>query len=303
MVFLAKMKLWFYPNLVRIVITGSYGKTTFKEKLAFVLDQKYQVLKTPENINTRIGIAILVLKRLNKKHQVFVVEAGAYKKGEIKNICDLIKPDYGVITIFGVMHLERFGSVRNIREAKSELIPFIDDKSKLFVPSSFHQFIDFDKTIEKIAHSLGLAKAEIKRALAEFSGVPHRLKEKRENKNLIILDDSYNSNPLGFRKAVDKLASFKGQKILVTPGMIELGKKQYKFNFEAAKYAAGFVDIFLIVGKTNRKALEDGALVSRNKKLKILFADKDENIQEVLTPHLRPPAVILIENELPDHYF
>lgn len=300
---LAKTKLYLYPNLVRIVITGSYGKTTFKEKLVFVLSQKYKVLKTPENINTRIGIANVILKKLNRNHQVFVVEAGAYKRGEIRKICELVKPDYGVITIFGVMHLERFGSVRNIREAKSELIPFISDKNKLFVPPLFHQFIDFDKVIEKIGLSLGLDRAEIKKALSSFPGVPRRLEERRENKSLLVLDDSYNSNPLGFRRAVDKLARYKGQKILITPGMIELGKKQYKFNFDAAKYAAGLIDIFVIVGKTNKKALKDGALAAKNKNLKVLFIGKNKSIQEVLMPYFRPPAVVLIENELPDHYF
>ncbi len=303
LVFLAKTKLYFYPNLVRIVITGSYGKTTFKEKLAFVLSQKYEVLKTPENINTRIGIAKVILKILNKNHEIFVVEAGAYKKGDIREVCDLTKPDYGVITIFGVMHLERFGSIRNIREAKLELIPFISDKNKLFVPTSFHQFIDFDKVVKKISSSLDLNKSEIERGLENFTGVPHRLEERRENKNLLVLDDSYNSNPLGFRKAVDRLKRYKGQKILITPGMIELGEKQYEFNFLAAKYAAGLVDIFVIVGKTNKKSLKNGALAAKNKKLKVLLVGKNESIQEVIMPYFKPPSVILIENELPDHYF
>ncbi len=302
-VFLAKVKLYFHPKLKRMVITGSYGKTTFKEKLSFVLEKKYDVLKTPGNINTRVGIASLILKNLSKKHQVLIVEAGAYKKGEIRKICELVRPDYGAITIFGWMHLERFGSLKNIKEAKSELIPFISDKNNLFVPKLSHSFIDFDKTIEKIGSSMKISLKDIRERLGNFPGVAHRVEEKKENKNILVIDDSYNSNPLGFKRAVDKLKGYKGQKILITPGMIELGKEQYRLNFEAAQYAANFVDIFVIVGDTNKKALWRGANSAKNKDLKILFADSKSNIQDWLMPHIRPPAVILIENELPDHYF
>lgn len=304
LVFLAKIKLKFYPNLVKIVITGSYGKTTFKEKLAFVLEGKYQVLKTPENTNTRIGISLVILKKLKKDHQILIVEAGAYQKGEIRKICELIRPEYGVITVFGLMHLERFGSLENIREAKSELIPFVADRQKLFVPASFHKFIDFDKTIEKIAQSLSLNLPLLRKRIKKFGGVAHRLEEKRINKGLLLLDDSYNSNPLGFERAVKKLAGYRGkQKILVTPGMIELGEKQDELNFEAARKSAKFVDIFVIVGKTNQAALLKGARSAKNKNLKILHLGRKENFGEKLAPYLRPPAVILIENDLPDHYF
>ena len=74
-VLLAKVKLNFYPNLIKIIITGSYGKTTFKEMLACALGAKYSVLRTPQNINTRLGIGQIIIKKLKKKHQIMIIEA------------------------------------------------------------------------------------------------------------------------------------------------------------------------------------------------------------------------------------
>jgi len=129
-VFLAKLKLKFYPHLIKIIITGSYGKTTFKEMLAYVLEAQYSVLKTPQNINTRLGIAQMVIKKLKREHQVMIIEAGAYQEGEIRQICQLIRPSFGVATIIGWMHLERFKTLANIRKTKLEIVPFIKDKEK-----------------------------------------------------------------------------------------------------------------------------------------------------------------------------
>lgn len=302
--FLAKVKISLYPNLKRVVITGSYGKTTFKELLSFVLQEKFNVIKTPGNINTRIGIANLILKKLNKKHEIFIIEAGAYKKGEIRKICELVRPDFGVITIFGIMHLERFGSVRAIKEAKSELIPFIKDRNQLFVPHKLHKFIDFEESIIKIGKALGLKKSKTISRMKNFKNPSHRLEEKVINSKITILDDTYNSNPLGFEKALKKLKSFKNrQKIVVTPGIIELGRKQYEVNYEMGKKAISIADALIIVGKTNRQAILKGAQMGKKNRTKIIPIEKDENIEETISKIIRPPAVILLENELPDHYF
>lgn len=300
----AKIKISLYPDLKRIVITGSYGKTTFKELLSFVLQEKFNVIKTEENINTKIGIASLILKKLNKKHEIFIVEAGAYQKGEIRKICELVKPDFGVITIFGIMHLERFGSIKAIKEAKSEVIPFIKDRNKLFVPQELNKFIDFEKSIVKIGKILGLKESEIISRMKKFKNPSHRLEEKAINSKITILDDTYNSNPLGFERALEKLKDFKNrQKIVVTPGIIELGKKQYEVNYEMGKKAAMVADALIIVGKTNRQAIFKGAQKGKKKKTKIITIGKDENVEEIIPKIIRPPAVILLENELPDHYF
>lgn len=303
-VFLAKLKLKFYPHLVKIIITGSYGKTTFKEMLAYVLETQYSVLKTPQNINTRLGIAQIIIKKLKREHQVMIIEAGAYQEGEIRQICQLARPSFGVVTIIGWMHLERFKTLANIRKVKLEIVPFIKDKEKLFLPPKNHQFINFRKTVVKIARQLNISPKAAEKQLLSFTPPAHRLTVKKINRNLIILDDTYNSNPLGFKKALKTLESYpKYQKIVVTPGMIELGKKQFSLNKEVAKEAAAVADIFVVVGETNKRALKTGAGEVKKKNLRIIYLEKDKGLDEGLTAYLKPPTVILLENELPDHYF
>lgn len=302
-VFLAKAKLKLYPKLFRIVITGSYGKTTFKERLAWVLRAKYPALTTPGNINTALGIAKTILKELKREHQILVVEAGAYKRGDIKKICRMVQPTWGVVTAIGWMHLERFKTLANIRRTKLEIVPFIKDKTKLFLPSKNHQFVNFDVVISEIAKQLGISPKRIDNRL-KISPVPERrLIEKRINKNLVILDNSYNSNPLGFKRSLEVISGYRGyQKIVVTPGMVELGKKQFSLNKELAKRAAKVADIFVVVGQTNKEALLSGVREIKKPSFELLHLKKNEDLDKRLSQRLRPPTVILLENELPDHY-
>jgi len=120
-----KMAAWrvaSVKNLVVIGITGSYGKSSTKEFLAQILEKKFKVIKTPKNINTEIGISKFILQKLNPDDEIFIVEMGAYKKGEIKRICDIVKPKIGIITGINEQHLDLFGSFENIINTKFELI-------------------------------------------------------------------------------------------------------------------------------------------------------------------------------------
>jgi len=107
-------------KIIKIGITGSYGKTSTKEILTKILSEKYKVLKTPENINTDIGVAKFIIDKL-KDQEVLIVEMGAYKIGEIKSICQIVSPDYSILVGINETHLERFGSMGNIIKAKFEL--------------------------------------------------------------------------------------------------------------------------------------------------------------------------------------
>ena len=302
-IYFAWLKLHFYPRITKIIITGSYGKTSFKEMLSWVLAEKFQILSTPGNINTRIGIARLLLTKLNKKTQVLIIEAGAYKQGEIKDICRLVKPDFGVVTIIGWMHLHRFGSLDNIRKAKLEIVPFIKDQQKLFIPETDHIFIDFEKTIIAIAKQLGLDESQIQKRIKSFEKPDHRLKITKINNLVTLLDDTYNSNPVGFARAISQLAKYKQeQKIIATPGMIDLGEKQFELNSIAAQQASKVADIFVIIGQTNKKALEDGVKKSKNNRLKVVNIEAKDNLYLCLSSYLNKPTVILHENDLPDNY-
>ena len=118
----AKRMLRAMPNLTIIGVTGSFGKTSTKHFLYRVLSEKYNVLMTPGNFNTTLGVVRTVREHLKPHHEVFIVEMGAKQRGDIKEICDLVEPTIGVVTSVGEMHLETFGSVENVARTKFELI-------------------------------------------------------------------------------------------------------------------------------------------------------------------------------------
>lgn len=275
LIFLAKLKLTLHHNLVVIGITGSWGKTTTKEQLAVVLQQKFKVFKTVGNHNTILGIALDILK-MPLDTEIFVCEMGAYKKGEIKQICNLVNPKIGIITTIGPMHLERFGSLEAIKQTKMEL--FDSAKIKIGPDANWQKPIcDYFK-VEQIKN---------------FPEIEHR-QQIMKNNGITIIDDSYNSNPVGFQVALKKM---KGKpKILVTPGMVELGQMQFEENKKVAQKAAKICDYVIFVGTTNKEAWKTGCP-------KAIFVSDIEEAKTELSKYSKPGAVILFENDLPDHYF
>ena len=111
-----------HKGLIIIGVTGSFGKTSTKNYLASVLAEKYNVLVTPGNFNTLLGVIRTIREQLRPYHQVFIVEMGAKQNNDIKEICDLVHPTIGIVTAVGEMHLETFKTVENIQETKFELI-------------------------------------------------------------------------------------------------------------------------------------------------------------------------------------
>ena len=107
-----------FDKLVVIGITGSYGKTSTKEFLTTILSEKFNVLFTKEHRNSEMGISKTILEELNKDHQIFIVEMGAYKKGGITLLCDIVKPMIGVVTGVNQQHMSTFGSMENILSAE-----------------------------------------------------------------------------------------------------------------------------------------------------------------------------------------
>jgi len=118
----AKKKRDDFKNLLVIGITGSYGKTSTKEFLATILSEKFKVLKTAEHQNSEVGVSLCILNDLKPEHEIFIVEMGAYNRGGIKLLCDIVKPKIGVLTGINEQHMATFGSLENIIKAKYELI-------------------------------------------------------------------------------------------------------------------------------------------------------------------------------------
>jgi UDP-N-acetylmuramoyl-tripeptide--D-alanyl-D-alanine ligase len=123
----AQRKIEKLKDLLVIGITGSYGKSSMKEILSAILAKNFRVLKTPANINTDIGAANLILKKLQPNHEIFIVEMGAYRRDDVKKIAEMTHPQIGILTGINLQHVSLFGSMQNIQEAKYELIEALPD--------------------------------------------------------------------------------------------------------------------------------------------------------------------------------
>lgn len=128
LIFLAVRKLRKHMPVKVIGITGSFGKTSTKEYTATILSKKFKVLKTADSKNSPIGIAEVILKNLRSKHEVFVVEMGAYRRGEIARMCRMVEPNVGIVTAINEQHQDLFGSMENTISAKYELIQGLSGK-------------------------------------------------------------------------------------------------------------------------------------------------------------------------------
>ena len=118
----AKKKIREHKGLITIGITGSYGKTNVKFILRDLLGTKYNVLATPASFNTAMGISRTVNDQLKPEHQVFIAEMGATHVGDIKELVELVRPKYAILTSIGPRHLDTFGSLENIASTKFELV-------------------------------------------------------------------------------------------------------------------------------------------------------------------------------------
>ncbi len=113
-----------FPDLRVIGITGSVGKTTTKELTHSVLAQRYRTLKSEGNYNNEIGLPLSLL-RLRPWHECAVLEMGMYTQGEISRLAELARPQVGVVTIVGSVHMEWLGTIEAIADAKRELVELL----------------------------------------------------------------------------------------------------------------------------------------------------------------------------------
>ena len=355
----AKRKLAERPDLVIIGVTGSYGKTSVKYYLQTLLQSRYNVLVTPGNYNTPLGVTKTVRELLKPSHELFICEMGARKVGEIKEVCDIAHPTHGIITSVGPQHLETFFTMENIQKTKFELadaLPeggmlflngdndYIQEKAKEYPNKIFyysekqgegycakdiavsqlgteftvvtpkgeteryqmklvgvHNVINVVGAIA-VANSLGIALKDLKIPVRRLQPVEHRMQMK-EHGLVTIIDDAYNSNPVGSKAAVETLAMFDGIRILITPGMVELGEKEDEYNYKFGTYAADCCDYILLVGRKHVQPIREGALSKGFPEDRCLVFDKlEEATAYAYAIKGQGHKYILLENDLPDNY-
>jgi len=274
----AKKKREQFKNLTVIGIAGSYGKTSTKEFLAAILSEKFNVLKTKKNINAEIGIAKTILNELSPSHQVLIAEIGAYEKGKIKEVCDIIKPDIGILTGINEQHLATFGSKENIKRAKYEIIECSKaglEKNKLNLKAvdikteKEHIYfkingVDFKvnvlgkHNIDNIllaaaaAQKLGMSLKEIAAGCLKIKPVGMTLMRN----NPAIINSSYSANPTGVIADLDYLKLYSGKKVVIMPCLIELAPLSNEIHQRIAKKMLEVCDLAIITSKECFKTIK-----------------------------------------------
>ena len=135
-----------------IGITGTNGKTTTKELISISLSREFKVASTQGNFNNHIGVPLTLLS-MNKSHEIGVVEMGANHPGDIKELCEIAEPNYGIITNVGRAHLEGFGTFENVVKTKCELYDYIrENEGKVFVNRDNSILYDLSEGMDRILY-------------------------------------------------------------------------------------------------------------------------------------------------------
>lgn len=151
---LQKLANWHRKKLkIPIIgITGTNGKTTTKELIAVALSKEFKVAYTQGNLNNQIGVPLTLLS-MNKSHEIAVVEMGASHPGDIRELCEIAEPNYGIITNVGKAHMEGFGSFENLVGTKCELYDFIREHGgKVFVNKDNQILYERSEAMDRILY-------------------------------------------------------------------------------------------------------------------------------------------------------
>lgn len=150
-----------YLKLPIIALTGSNGKTTTKELINIVLSKKFKTKATVGNLNNHIGVPLTLLS-FNNMTEIGIVEMGANHKKEIEFLCEIAKPDYGYITNFGKAHLEGFGGVEGVIEAKSEMYNYLSENNKMaFINLEDKVQVDKSKNLKSFSFGINKENANV----------------------------------------------------------------------------------------------------------------------------------------------
>jgi UDP-N-acetylmuramoyl-tripeptide--D-alanyl-D-alanine ligase len=335
-----------------IVIGGSNGKTTTKEMVSAVLRTKFRILNTEGNLNNHVGVPRTIL-RLEKEHQVAVLEIGTNHFGEIDYLCSIVEPTHVLITNVGREHLEFFGSLDGVSKAEGEAFQWLRQHQRTsgigFVNQDDIHLKKQSKGIHK-AITYGFAKGtasvkgkvqsvnenacvqlevrqrarkpfrvqlsvpgnhnafnalaaatvgltfkvpvrRIQQALSSVSSASKRMQVLKFD-SVIVLNDTYNSNPDSVMAALGVLGSIgtPGKKIAVLADMLELGKNsidEHKRIGEAVTTSG--VKYLLTYGPLSRHTHDAAAMAQKS------HYEQKVTLSEFLFGLLSPGDVVLIK--------
>lgn len=254
-----------------IAITGTNGKTTTKELVAAVLSKKYNVLYTKGNLNNHIGVPLTLLQ-LNKSHDMAIIEMGASKIGDIKELTDIAHPTHGIITNIGHAHIEGFGSPENIIKTKTELYTAIEENNgQLFYNA------DDDVLINKLPSSSptkNYGTKEQANLIGEIIELSPMLSFKWKNKN--YTSPSVNTQIIGKYNFYNMLAAicignhFEVSNIDINAALEEYKPSNNRSQLEKTSYNTVILDAYNANPTSVKSALENFAEITSENKLFVL---------------------------------
>ncbi len=323
----AKRNLAQRSDLIKIGITGSYGKTSVKNILAAMLATKYKVVASPASFNTPMGFARTVNQYLRADTQILIMEMGARRPGEIREMCHLFKPDHGIITSIGACHLQTFGNLETVAQTKAELfqsLPInglaVTDGDNVWCQKLEHPHLLLVKSAEQptyqtallgahqqkniqmaavLARALEISEKEIVQVVAGLMPTPHRLEKIVASNGIIILDDSYNANPNSAAAALKVLSNYHTRKVVQTPGFVEQGGNTATAHAQLCTQIRQVADVVIVVGTLNRKYFEQGL---QDWQGKVIYVPDRETAKQYYPQLLSGGDVLLILNDIPESY-
>lgn len=165
-----------------------------------------------------------------------------------------------------------------------------------------HSIIDIIGAVA-LAYYLGVPAADIQYAVASLKPTEHRLELKSFTAGSLLIDDAYNSNPEGCLEAVRVLGSFDGmKKVIVTPGLVELGDKEYECNYALGLEATKNCDTIILVGKNRSKPMADAVKSTDFPQDNLHIVASFKEAMEIYSKIADNNTVVLFENDLPDNY-
>lgn len=299
-----------------VMITGSYGKTSVKELAYDLLRRKYRTVATGRSYNTAVGIFKTLKNEVMEDTEVLILEVGAFHVGDISRFASWIKPEIGIITGIARQHLTRFGGWEQIKIAKTELARYIAQNGGILIANGSDETVrelvknaswyegktreEINKAAaRKIGKVLGMSESEIKNAEKQFRSVPSRFEITTDRYGMRVIDDSYNSNEKSMKGALEYLGKQKKYtRIVVTPGLLELGNESEQIHTELGRVIAENADYAILVGNSGRtNSLQTGI----NGRVKVFRVTKTlDFVKLVKALKLKKEPLVLIENDIPE---
>ena len=342
-------------DCIIVGITGSVGKTSTKEMIAAVLEQKFKVQKTAGNFNNEIGLPLTIFS-ITEEHQVAVVEMGISDFGEMTRLAQIARPDLCILTNIGYCHLDQLGDRSGVLKAKSECFPFVKEGGAIILNKDDDQLatvknvpgrnlrwyslqdeqvtaygtnvescgldgMDALFTITKengqsasfpvhipipgdhnvmnalaasvVGQELGLDQNQIQAGIQAVQTIQGRT-NLIHNKEMLIIDDCYNANPMSMKASIRVLSSLDGRKVAILGDMGELGEDRRLLHYQVGEAVArGKVDTLIAVGELALEMIN--ALKDQGADIERYYFENKQEALPFIENYIQPGDTILVK--------